>query len=174
MHAFLQNRVQAGKRRTLEQETLDTVSVAGPPTKKRKEHTARGATPPTRRPRTFETDEATENGKNNRSAENWAELYEFDEWLQSPEAMHTREDLIDKDRQLVKDVLLHPPSRFTLQSAGPQLREQRNRQTVVLWHGRCVQPDLQNYRIWRPGRIVNMLRKSPKQALPHALGAVTD
>ena len=88
--------------------------------------------------------------------------------------MHTRKDQIDKDRQLVKDLLVHTPNRVTLQSAGAQLREQRKRQTVVLWHGRCVHAALQHYRIWRLGGIVKMLHKSPKQALPHSMDAVTD
>jgi hypothetical protein len=131
----------AGKCRKAEHKSQDTASGAKPPREKRKIPSSSGAKPPTRRPRTSETDETVQTmqtPKPTLTAENWAELHEFDAWLQSPEAMHLRKGYIDKDRKLAKDLLAQPLRRLTLETTGAQLKELQKRQSLVSWHTRCV------------------------------------
>jgi hypothetical protein len=160
------------KRRKAEGENRVTVFGAQPLAVKRKSG-ASGANPPNRRPRTDETDETVETTKSTPTAENRAELLEFEAWLQVPQAMRIRKEHIQKDRQVVKDLLVHPPTRATVQSVavelGVRLGNNRGRggnKSAVSLHGECVRAALQNFRRWRTGSFAAWMQEEPEQALP--------
>jgi len=161
------------KRKKSEHGNEDTASGSKVSAVKRKSSgstpTASGATPPTQRPRTGEADETVETDKTTLTAENWAELHEFDAWLETPEATRLRKDHLHTDKQSVKHLLVHPPARVALQLAGSQLGVKRNHQTLVLWHDRCVQKALQHFRTWRQGGLANWLQKGAQRAAPDTM-----
>ena len=132
--------------------------------------TASGAIPPTQRPRTGEADEAVETTL---TAENWAELHEFDAWLETPEATRIRKGHVHTDKQTVQHLLVHPLARAALQSAGSRLGAEQNREALVLWHDRCVQKALQDFRRWRQGLFASWTRKGPQPAPPDTMDAGT-
>ena len=51
-----------------------------------------------------------------------------------------------------------------MQSAGARLRIPRSRQTLHLWHYRCVREALQSFRTWQQGGVAKMLLASPASA----------
>ena len=93
------------------------------------------------------------NNKPMLTVEDWTELHEFDAWLQTSDAMLIRKEHIHKDKQVLKDLMVHPPSIATLQSAGLGLQVDRKQQPLVLWHYRCFQEALQRFRRWRNGYV---------------------
>ena len=132
--------------------------------------TASGAIPPTQRPRTGEADEAVETTL---TAENWAELHEFDAWLETPEATRIRKGHVHTDKQTVQHLLVHPLDRVALQSVGSRLGVKQNREALVLWHDRCVQKALHDFRRWRQGLFASWTRKGPQPAPPDTMDAGT-
>ena len=137
----------------------DTASGAKASALKRKSSasasSASGAIPPTQIRRTSEADDTLEANETRLTVEHWADLHEFHAWLQTPEAVRTRKDQLDRDIQVVKDLLVHPPTRAMLQSAGPSLSQKRDHQTLVVWHYRCVEQALQNFRWWQRGAFAH-------------------
>ena len=49
------------------------------------------------------------------TTEEWTNLHEFDEWLQSSEAMRLRHKTIDIDRMIVKSLPIQPPKGDTME-----------------------------------------------------------
>ena len=52
------------------------------------------------------------------TTQHWAELHEFNEWLQTPEAEQKRRNLVHADREIMKDLLTWPPRQHTITVAG--------------------------------------------------------
>ena len=94
------------------------------------------------------------------TTEEWTNLHEFDEWLQSSEAMRLRHKTIDIDRMIVKSLLIQPPKRDTMEMVAKSLRVQRKQRPLVVWHGDCVRAAIDNYRRWRRGGVGNMLMQN--------------
>ena len=99
--------------------------------------TASGATPPTRRSKVGDAHETAQTNKPSLSLEEWVELHEFDAWLETPEAVRIRNTRIETDRQILKNLMVQPPTTATLQSAGLGLEVNRNYHSLVVWHYRC-------------------------------------
>ena len=76
------------------------------------------------------------------TVEDWTQLHEFDAWLQTSDAMLIRKEHIHKDTQVLKDLMVHPPTRTTLQSAGLGLQVERKQRPLVLWYYQCFQEAL--------------------------------
>ena len=128
-----------------------------------------GATPPTRRIKAGDG-HATSNTKETLpSLEEWTELHEFAAWLELPEATRIRKEHIEKDKQGLKDLMVHPATRATLQSAARILNVARNNQSLALWQSRCCQEALQRFRRWQNGGMLNWMRAGPS---PVVLGTI--
>ena len=154
----------AGKCRKSQQENLSTAAGQDPCTVKRKSQPASCSTPPTRKPRKAKIADAIVIDNGNLSAENWAELCEMAEWLKSPEALHVRKKQIELDTLLVQGLLVHPPNKSCMESAGARLHISRDNQKLELWHYRCVREALHYFRTWQQGGVANMLLASPVSA----------
>ena len=127
---------------------------------KRKKEGVSGTIPPTRRPRTSVTVETVHTIKTTLTAHSSAELHEFDSWLQSAGANHTRKDHIDKDTRVVKDLLVQLPDMTILRSAAEHLVVHKsNRQTIAVWHARCL-----CFNFWKEFNAVRKLQTQVKPA----------
>jgi hypothetical protein len=91
--------------------------------------------------------------------EHWAELHEFDRWLESPEATRFRGDVISKDIAAVKALLAQPATQATLKDAARFFQVQQKRQKTPVWHARCVDAALHRFRTWR--RVWCGIRRTP-------------
>ena len=94
------------------------------------------------------------------TTEEWTNLHEFDEWLQSSEAMRLRHKTIDIDRMIVKSLLIQPPKRDTMEMVAKSFRVRRKQRPLVVWHVDCVRTAIDNYRRWRRGGVGNMLMQN--------------
>ena len=91
----------------------------------------------------------------------WAELHEFASWLETPQATRVRKTHTQTGRQIIENLMIQPPTRATLQSAGEALEEPRKRQSLQLWHYRCCLNALQRFRIWRKGGVWQWMQPGP-------------
>ena len=93
-----------------------------------------GATPRTQRFRAGETNENATTNMNMLTLEEWAELHEFAAWLETLKATRIHKTPTQMDRELLQNWMAQPPTRATRQSAGPELRIDRERESPILWH----------------------------------------
>ena len=96
--------------------------------------------------------------------QDWTEMHEFEAWLKTSEAMRIRKENIDSDREILKNLLVQPPTRATLQAAGAGLQVHRKKQSLDRWQYHCVQEALQRFRRWRKGGMSNWARQGPQPA----------
>ena len=72
-----------------------------------------GATSPTRRLKPADADEPSKTNETMLTLEEWAELHEFAGWLETPEATRIRKTHTQTDRQILKNLMVQPPTRAT-------------------------------------------------------------
>ena len=119
-----------------------------------------GAIPPTRRTRKRKTNKHPESFQETLTGNHWAEMHEFNTWLSTPEAKNIRQEEVHKDTQAVQHLLIYPPFRNLLATAGEHFGVKRlGSQSVVLWHHRCVEAALQRFRWWKKGGFLKLFQQ---------------
>ena len=119
-----------------------------------------GAIPPTRRTRPRKTNKHPESFQETLTGNHWAEMHEFNTWLSTPEAKNIRQEEVHKDTQAVQHLLIYPPFRNLLATAGEHFGVKRlGSQSVVLWHHRCVEAALQRFRWWKKGGFLKLFQQ---------------
>ena len=88
----------------------------------------------------------------------WAELHDFKDWLQTPQAEQRRKKRVHADRQTINDLMIWPPKQNKIILAAKNLEVKSIKRSPVAFHYECVKKALELFRWWRHGGFPGMCR----------------